>query len=136
MKVSRREAQRSPSIVISVRPTAAAVHTPLTLVQQAVSHIDAIGGDIDQGTGEVVSRTTSPTPPLIGPRVKAPPAVAGEAVVAEALGEIAMSVMGVDDAATARTRHARLNARATAATAPRREMRATWTAMGVDTRKQ
>ncbi len=47
-----------------------------------------------------------------------------------------MPVMGVVDAATAKTMHARLNASATAAQRPRREKRTTWTATGVDTQER
>ena len=47
-----------------------------------------------------------------------------------------MRVIDIVDAATARTMHVRLNARATATQRPRREKRATSTAMGVDTRER
>ena len=46
-----------------------------------------------------------------------------------------VSVGGVVDAATERTMHVRLNARATAEHRPRRDSRATLTARGVDTRE-
>ncbi len=47
-----------------------------------------------------------------------------------------MPVMGVVDAATAKTMHIRLNTSATAAHRPRRDKQASWTAMGVDTRER
>lgn len=141
IKVLRREAKRSTSIVMSVRPTPA-VHISLTVAEHALSHIEPMGSDFTQATGEAAPWTTS-RPPLIGPSVRCLPAVAGTAVagtavVVEAVGSTAMSTMdviGVADAATVRTMHARLNASATAAQRPRREKRATWTETGVDTRE-
>jgi len=124
MKVSRRDATSSASRVITVRPTAT-VHISLTSVTHAVSHIELIGGDITEATGEAASRTTSPTTPPVRPLGKAPTAAADAAVAA-----------AVVDAATAKTMHARLNASATAAQRPRRDKRSTWTAMVVDTREQ
>ena len=138
MKVSRREAKSSASRVVTVRPTAT-VHISLTSVTHAVSHIELIGGDITEATGEAASRTTSPTTPSVRPLVKAPTAAAGAVVAAAVVEASAMStmpVMGVVDAATAKTMHARLNASATAAQRPRREKRTTWTATGVDTQER
>ena len=138
MKVSRREAQSSASRVVTVRPPAT-VHISLTSVTHALSHIKLMGSDITEATGEAASRNTSPTPPPVRPLVKAPTAAAGAAVAAAVVEASAMStmrVMGVVDAATAKTMHARLNASATAAQRPRRDKRATWTAMGVDTRER
>ncbi len=137
MKLSRREAKSSATIVISVRPPAT-VHISLTSVTHALSHIELMGGDIAEATGEAASRTASPTPPPVRRMVRAPSAAAGAAAAAAVVGATAMStmpVMGVLDAATARTMHVRLNARATAAQKPRRDKRATWTETGVDTRE-
>ena len=122
MKVSRREAASSASIVISVRAPAT-VHISMTSVTHALLHIEPMGSDITEAPGESASRTTSSTPPSVRPLVKDPTAAMST-----------MPGMGVVDAATANTLHARLNARATAAQRPRRDKRATWTAMGVDTR--
>ena len=106
MKVSRRAATSSTSIVISVGAPAT-VHISMTWVTHALSHIEPMGS-----------------------------AAAGAAVIAADVEASAMPVIGVVDAATANTRHARLNARATAAQRPRRDKRATWTAMGVHTRER
>jgi len=138
MKVLRREATSSASIVISVR-TPATVHISLTSVTHTLSHIELMGSDIIEAPGETAPRTTSSTPPSVRPLVKDPTAAAGAAVVAvvvEALAMSTMPVMGVVDAATAKTMHARLSASAIAAQRPRRDERATWTAMSVDTREQ
>jgi len=138
MKVSRREAKSSASRVATVR-LPATVHISLTSVTHALSHIEPMGSDITEATGEAASRTTSPTTPSVRPLVKAPTAAAGAAVAAAVVEASAMStmpVMGVVDAATAKTMPARLNASATAAQRPRRDKRPTWTAMGVDTREQ
>ena len=138
MKVSRREAKSSASRVATVR-LPATVHITLTSVTHALSHIEPMGSDITEATGEAASRTTSPTPPPVGPMVKAPSAAAGAAVAAAVVGATAMStmpVMGVVDAASANTTHPKLNASATAAHRPRRDKRATWTAMDVDTRQR
>lgn len=138
MKVSRREATSSASIVISVRAPAT-VHISITSVTHAVSHIELMGSDITEAPGETTSRTTSSTAPSVRPMVKDPTAAAGAAVVAAVVEASAMStmpVMGVVDAATTNTMHARLNASATAAQRPRRDKRATWTAMGVHTRER
>jgi len=138
MKVPRRDATSSASRVVMVRPPAAA-HISLTSVTHALSHIELMGGDVAEATGEAASWTASPTvPPLRRPLVKAPTAAAGAAVAAAGAGAFAMSpmpVMGVVEA-TAKTMHARLNARATAAQRPRRDKRATWAAMSVDTRER
>jgi hypothetical protein len=135
MKVSRREATSSASIVISGRAPAT-VHISITSVTHALSHIELMGSDITEAPGETASRTTSSTPPSVRPLVKAPTAAAGAAVVAAVAEASAMPVMGVVDAATANIMHARLNASATAAQRPRRDKRATWTAMGGDTRER
>ena len=138
MKVSRREAKSSASRVATVR-LPATVHISLTSVTHALSHIEPMGSDITEATGEAASRTTSPTPPPDRPLVKAPTAGTGAAVAAavvEASTMSTMPVMGVVDAAPANTMHARLNASATAAHRPRRDKRATWTAMDVDTRQR
>ena len=137
MKVSRREAKSSASRVVTVRPPAT-VLIALASVTQAVSHIKLMGSDITEATGEAASRTTSPTPTPVRPLVKAPTARTGAAVAAavvEASTMLTMPVMGGVDAAAAKTRHVRLNASATAAQRPRRDKRATWTAMGVGTRE-
>ena len=139
MKVSRREAASSASIVISVRAPAT-VHILITSVTHARSHIEPMGSDITEAPGETASRTTSSTPPSVRPwLVKDPTAVADAAVIAGVVEASAMStmpVMGVVDAATANTKHPRLNARAIAAHSPRRDQRATWTAMSGDTRER
>ena len=76
MKVSRREAKRSASRVATVRPPAT-VHISLTAVTHALSHIELMGSDITEATGEAASRTTSPTTPPVRPLGKAPTAAAG-----------------------------------------------------------
>jgi len=114
------------------------VHISLTSVTHALSHIELSGREIIAATGEAAPRTISPTPPPVRPLLKAPTAAAGAAAAAAVVGATAMStmpVMGALDAATARTMHVRLNARATAAQKPRRDKRATWTETGVDTRE-
>ncbi|WP_248582745.1 hypothetical protein [Nocardioides sp. InS609-2] len=101
--------------------------------------MELMGSDITEAPGETASRNTSSTPPSVRPLVKDPTAAAGAAVVAAVFEASAMSTMpamGVVDAATANTTHAKLNARATAAHRARRDERATWTAMGVDTRER
>ena len=123
---------------MTVRPPAT-VHISLASVTHALSRIELMGSDITEATGEADSRTTSPTTPPVGPLVMAPSAAAGAAVAAAVVEASAMStmpVMGVVDAATAKTMHVRLNASATAAQRPRRDMRAIWTARGVDTRER
>jgi len=76
MKVSRREAKRSASRVVAVRAPAT-VHISLTSVTHALSHIELMGSDITEATGEAASRTTSPTTPPVRPLGKAPTAAAG-----------------------------------------------------------
>jgi len=123
-----------------VRPPAA-VHISLTSVTHALSHIELMVGGVTEASGEAASWTTSPTvPPVRRPLVKAPTAAAGAAVaaaVAEASAMSTMPVIGVVEA-TAKTMHVnvRLNASANAAQRPRRDKRATWAAMGVDTRER
>lgn len=68
MKVSRREAKSSASSVVTVKP-AAIVHIWLTSVTHTLSHIEPMGGDITEATGEAGARTTSPTAPSASPLV-------------------------------------------------------------------
>jgi len=104
------------------------------LVTHPLAHIELMGDDVTEAPGEAASRTTSRTTPTVGPLAKAPTAATGAEVV-EASGMSTVSVMGIVDAATAKTMHVRLNASATAAPKPRCDKQATRMAMGVDTRK-
>ncbi len=111
------------------------MHISLTSMTHALSHIELMGRDVTEVTGAAFPWTTSPiVSPVRRPPVKAPTAAAG-AAVAEASVMPTMPVMGVD-AAAANVRQARLNASAHAAPRPRRDKRATWAAMGVDTRER
>lgn len=133
IKVSRREARSSANRAVTVRAPAT-VHISLTSAAHALSHIELMGV-ITEATGEAPSRTASPAAPPARPPGYALTATPG-ATVADASTLSTMPVMGIVDAATARTVHVRLNARATAAHKPRRDKRATLRATGVDTQER
>ncbi len=120
--------------VITVRPPAT-VLISLTSVTHTLSQTELMGSDITEALGETSSRTASSAPPSVRPLVKAPSAATGAAVVAAVIVAFAMSTMGVV-AATAKPMHVTLKASATATLRPTRDKRATWTAMGADTRER
>lgn len=124
--------------VVTVKPPAI-VHTALASVTHALSHIELIGGDISEATGDTASRTVTPTAPPVSPPTTAPTVTAGadiDAPVAEVPAMSAMPAMGVADAEIARPMHVRLKARVTAAHRPRRDTRATARATDVGTRER
>lgn len=64
MKVWRREARNSASRAVTVRP-AATVHTWLTPVTHTLSHIELVGDNIAEVTGDAAARTAPATAPSV-----------------------------------------------------------------------
>lgn len=126
--------------MVTTRPPAI-VHTALTSVTHALSHIELIGGDITGTTGDTASRTVTPIAPPVWVPMKAPTVTADadiDAPVAEvpAMPAMPAPAMGGVDAEIARPMHVRLSARVTAAHRPRRDKRATARARDVGTRER
>ena len=117
---------------MNVRPSAT-VHTALASVTHAPSHIELVG-DMSKATGDVGSRTATPTALPVSSLTDAPMVTADadiDAPVVQVPAISAMPVMGVvADAETAKPMHVRLNARAIDAHKPRRDQRATASATG------